>query len=73
MRFKIDVSDRETGEITTLEVEAPTARAARRYLESTGFMIWATEPIADSSQLPPRFKGGNQQHGRACAPNAGLS
>jgi hypothetical protein len=48
MRFKIDVSDRETGEVGSVEVEAPTAQAARQHLREAGYMIWATEPVAST-------------------------
>ena len=52
MRFKIDVSDRETGEVATVEVEAPTARAARRHVQSAGYMVWATAPMPDACAGP---------------------
>jgi hypothetical protein len=47
VRFKIDVSDRETGEVATVEVEAPTAGAARRHVQRAGYMVWATAPAPD--------------------------
>jgi hypothetical protein len=47
VRFKIDVSDRETGEVATVDVDAPTAGAARRYLRDAGYMVWATQPAGD--------------------------
>jgi hypothetical protein len=61
MRFKIDVSDRETGEVATLEVDAPTAQAARQHLRQAGYMIWATEPIPSSPQRIGRRRVGNQE------------
>jgi hypothetical protein len=51
MRFKIDVSDRETGEVATLDVDAPSAQAARRHLREAGYMVWATEPIRSSPNV----------------------
>ena len=56
MRFKIDVSDRETGELATLEVEAPTAQAARRHMQDAGYMVWATEPAPDRAAARRRSK-----------------
>lgn len=59
MKFKIDVSDRETGEVATLEVDAPNAQVARRHLREAGYMVWATEPIRSSS--PTRMWGSDRQ------------
>jgi hypothetical protein len=61
MRFKIDVSDRETGEVATLEVDAPTAQAARQHLRQAGYMIWATEPAPSVPQRAGRRRAGNQE------------
>jgi hypothetical protein len=53
VRFKIDVSDRETGEVATVEVEAPTVWAARRHVQNAGYMVWATAPMPDAPAEPP--------------------
>jgi hypothetical protein len=72
MYFKIDVSDRETGEIATLEVEAPTARAARQYLKGAGYMIWATQPSAGVSQGSPNGSLQNMDVRAEAAAHAGF-
>jgi hypothetical protein len=54
VKFKIDVSDRETGEVATLEVEATSAPSARRELRDAGYIVWATEPIALAGNRPVR-------------------
>jgi hypothetical protein len=51
VRFKIDVSDRETGEVATLVMDAPDVRSARRELQRAGYMIWATQPLAASPHV----------------------
>ena len=61
MKFKIDVSDRETGEVATLEVDAPTAQAARQHLRQAGYMIWATEPVPSAPQQTGRRHAGSHE------------
>lgn len=61
MRFKIDVSDRETGEVATLEVDAPTAQAARQHLGRAGYMVWATEPAPSPPRRLDRRRAGHQE------------
>ncbi len=60
MRFKLDVSDRETGEIGTMEVESPNAQAARQFVRDAGYRVWATAPIPSSGEPQPPPRGGDR-------------